>query len=703
MSEPTPKAAPESQKQRWIKYGSNVVLTVIVVIVLAIVATYAAQRHNRRIDTTLARTYSLKPQTLQIIRDLKQPIKLVSLYRREKGGRSDIRTPDYYQIVRDLLEEYQRNGSRIEIDAIDPDAEPSKVDQLVEQVKSNYGGEIKAYADYLKQFPTTLERINAFSTAEIDQLLKLNNLQVEDRAVLRTVNLVVSTVQSFPDLLKRIKDRIDRENKEPIPDYKGLTSAIQTSLNVLSENLKLVGGSFTASKEDAKVPDALRTYMAEALPRFEAMQKIADEEVARIDKLGELKIDDLRTSLRRPNSVLVMGENDLRVLSFDDLWREARDIPPTASAEKPVRQFAGEQQISTAIFALSHKKKPKVVFVRAGGAPFTEANPFSRQAGALSEIGDTLRALNFDVVEKDLSGQYAMQAQMQGMPASPEPTDEEMKDAVWVVLSLTPAMTQQGPSPMAPKLTEHLQNGGSAIVLFSFGTDSLDTALNEYGIRIKTNEVICHALIDSAARSGDNIEDAQRMPFIFSTRQFGDEPMVRPVNSLNALLVPVLPVSATGIARPIIPIPNDPRTWAESSFDASEPGKAVAFDEGKDTPGPLFGGAVAETGKGGRLVVIGGLEFITNGIVSIPDEEILYSQRRLVPRFPANAELMINAAYWTSKLDTMLAISPSAMQVSRIAAMRPAQEAFWRNGVLVVILPALVVVLGIVTYIRRRD
>lgn len=60
---------PESQKQRWVKYGANVVLAVVVVLVLAVVTTALAQRAKRRLDTTQAGLYSLKPQTVNIIRD----------------------------------------------------------------------------------------------------------------------------------------------------------------------------------------------------------------------------------------------------------------------------------------------------------------------------------------------------------------------------------------------------------------------------------------------------------------------------------------------------------------------------------------------------------------------------------------------------------------------------------------------------------
>ena len=41
----------ETQQQRWIKYGANVALSSIVVILLVIALTYLAQTHDHRFDT----------------------------------------------------------------------------------------------------------------------------------------------------------------------------------------------------------------------------------------------------------------------------------------------------------------------------------------------------------------------------------------------------------------------------------------------------------------------------------------------------------------------------------------------------------------------------------------------------------------------------------------------------------------------------
>src|SRR5437870_656207 len=113
----------ETQQQRWIKYGANVALTVVVAVILAALITYLAQRFNRRIDTTATGAYSLKPQTINIIKDLKSPVRIVSLYSKPINPAQTKEETDYGQAVADLLQEYARHGKNIEVETIDPIAD----------------------------------------------------------------------------------------------------------------------------------------------------------------------------------------------------------------------------------------------------------------------------------------------------------------------------------------------------------------------------------------------------------------------------------------------------------------------------------------------------------------------------------------------------------------------------------------------------
>jgi len=163
MSNETEKFVPETQKERWVKYGANVALASIVVIVLSGLITYMAQKFPRRVDTTSAGMYSLKPQTVNLIKDLKQPIKLVSLYQQkdERGQDRPLAGP-----VSDLIDEYARKGKNITCEVIDPVQQPAKIDSLMAEAIQKYGGAIKTYKDFLAEFNTTFDQLKKLTDAE---------------------------------------------------------------------------------------------------------------------------------------------------------------------------------------------------------------------------------------------------------------------------------------------------------------------------------------------------------------------------------------------------------------------------------------------------------------------------------------------------------------------------------------------------------
>jgi hypothetical protein len=102
------------------------------------------------------------------------------------------------------------------------------------------------------------------------------------------------------------------------------------------------------------------------------------------------------------------------------------------------------------------------------------------------------------------------------------------------------------------------------------------------------------------------------------------------------------------------------------------------------------------------VVALGSLQFVVNQILELPDQEML-RHGAVVAQFPGNAALFENSIFWLSHMETMLAISPEALQVSRIAPISAGQLAFWRWGILIVAIPLAVVLAGTGVYLRRRD
>src|SRR6266700_401591 len=167
----------ETQQERWVKYGANVALSVLVVLILVILLVYLGGRANWRKDTTAAGSYSLKPQTGRLIENLPQKVRIVGLFskaqqdsdKREKDDTNVVR----YQQVADLIQEYQqKSGGKVTAEMIDTTSEPSKVDRLFNDVAKKYGNDFNKYEEVLKAYPETFDKVSKLATADIEALDK---------------------------------------------------------------------------------------------------------------------------------------------------------------------------------------------------------------------------------------------------------------------------------------------------------------------------------------------------------------------------------------------------------------------------------------------------------------------------------------------------------------------------------------------------
>lgn len=704
----------ENQSQRWRKYGLNVALSIIIVLVLGSVVVAIAARADHRFDTTAGGEYSLKPQTLNIVHDLKEPITIVSLYTHPEHPAAG--STDYARRVSDLLDEYGHASSKITVETIDPVTDPGKVNTLIKTVTLKYGGEVRKYKEFVDSAPQAFAPIKAFAKNELPKLAKLPIDPMKNDDVNQTFSIVNDTIAGFPTRLNKVLKQVDQLSSQKVPDYKGAADAVQAETSRVGDIVTQIEESFAKLKSQPNLPVVFARYIDSSVARYDALKRQVDSTDAEYKKLGALKLDTLREKLAERDAILVMGPKDMRSLSFDQIWKPDANIKAYQNATdatiKPV--FSGEQQITGAILSLTMKTKPLVVFIRPSGSPLTTPGfPPFQQGGPLSDIADRLRNYNFKVMEKDLSGKYAMQAQMQGMPAPPEPTEAQMKKAVWVVLSIpTPPPNPQEPAPptpsIAPQLAEHLKDGGSALCLFLPKSDTLSDALKPYGIDVRTDLVAIHEPIRTQEQSNDMVQQAEKVPVVFVTHNYGKSVITKPVNGLDSVLVPILPITTTlteGVkVTPIIPIPNNPKSWGTQDMKTVLNGGSAKFNAAAgDLAGPLYGGAMSQNDKtGGRVVAIGSLQFVTNQMLDVRDPQL--AQRGiLVSRFPANAELFCNSVYWLAHMQQLIAISPAAMQVSRIADMSDNVLRAWRVGLLLIGLPGLVLVLGLGVYFARRD
>ncbi|PSB26021.1 GldG family protein [Stenomitos frigidus] len=109
--------------QRSTQVGANALITTLSVLAILGLINFLAANHVGRLDLTENQLFSLAPETQQLVKNLKQPVK-VWVFVPQPSARD-----------RELLESYHRQSDRLSYEFVDPNSQPSVVQRL--EVKSN--------------------------------------------------------------------------------------------------------------------------------------------------------------------------------------------------------------------------------------------------------------------------------------------------------------------------------------------------------------------------------------------------------------------------------------------------------------------------------------------------------------------------------------------------------------------------------------
>ncbi len=102
------------------KYGTNAVVLAVAVVAILGSLGYLSTHYSKRYDTTANQQFSLADQTVNILKNLKQPIQAVGYY-------SD--QDPQAQTARDLMREYTSRSNLITYDTVDPVLRPAQARQ----------------------------------------------------------------------------------------------------------------------------------------------------------------------------------------------------------------------------------------------------------------------------------------------------------------------------------------------------------------------------------------------------------------------------------------------------------------------------------------------------------------------------------------------------------------------------------------------
>ena len=478
----------------------------------------------------------------------------------------------------DLLNEYASNSPHISAETIDPDTQKDRFNKLVEEVTNRYGGEVKGYKAVLAGLKDQDAAVSKFATAEAELYKALPIDAIQDEELHQTALAGFLTVVSIPSQIKDMEEAIDGYTSQQIPSYKDAVDQARATYTNIGQLLDVFSHNAMSLAVTKGIPKEFLAYAGPATKRVAEAQKIVEGVLAQVGQLKDItQINEFRDQLRT-KSILVMTNDGYRILSYDQVWRMPQSTPyvlaPTASQARMT--FAGEQQITMAIAALTGGPRRLVVFTRPGADPLVTSQGYG-QAAPFGAVAQRLRDDNFEVMDKDLSGQWASRQQEQENPnPTPEPTDEQMKTAIWVVLR-TDRDAANGGFGINQMLAKHLHDGGSALVLLWPRCDNMDDVLAPFGIHAQTDYIVVHELAERAAqRTLDPLQTAmQQLQIALSFNEYGNHPLARPLDGLaflTANVCPITTIQADGaISTPLMPVPLTPHAWATSNVEGAYP------------------------------------------------------------------------------------------------------------------------------------
>lgn len=142
---------------------------------------------------------------------------------------------------------------------------------------------------------------------------------------------------------------------------------------------------------------------------------------------------------------------------------------------------------------------------------------------------------------------------------------------------------------------------------------------------------------------------------------------------------------STGVTQAPL-VTTSQQSWAETDVAAlKDPSISVSFNEGKDTPGPVTIGAVAENlEKKSRLVVFGDADYISNANYQAY----------------GNADLFTNSIDWSAGQESLINLTPKKnVQRLLVPPQRITMNLLFFATVIVI--PGLTLLAGVITWIQR--
>ena len=656
MTDQPSKSNGHSQATRRAKYTLNVVVAAAAAITIVVLINWIAYRQFVRFDLTATRRYSLSPQTVNLLDNLKSNYQFVTLFNR---------TNPYVDQARDLVEEYQRyGGNNLTVDHMNPGRDLSRVETFFETLRTRFEHKLTPINTAITTGRQALEKIRQDATSTLEPLQTvLKNPDLADENLKRFVQSVAQAFARFDNDIETVDKQIAISLDQPLPHYTRASNAIEALLSELDERVytPAIEQLSQAAQNDTTTPEIADQLLKSVAYLKRAQQQIQDAlTILRGTKPVE-DYDKLVSQLDNPDTVVLIGPDQIRVIALSDMFREP-DPNTLQPGQQPQLRFQGEEKITGAMLSMSLDHQPMIVFLSPGQ---TQA---IGPRGSFRHVAQQLRNMNFQVEQWSPSPQPGPMGQP--TPPGPPPEPLPQQKAVWIVLS------DEAPNPMNPMasgftqqiielLQKQFDRGDNAMIMlaaapmtqFASPNPMIDL-IKPWGITPQLDRIILRQIT-----LPNNQTQAVRQ--IDISHWPNDLPITRALAGMPGVFVYASPLvlgsgddAANTKTWPLAKVQGND-LWAHHDINTQKQPKP----DPATTGGPFVVAAAAEQNNS-RLVVVGDPVWASDDVTQFGPQGL--PAEIFGAAFPGNAELFVNSVYWLLDLDQLIAASARTQDIRRI-------------------------------------
>ncbi|MBX2825219.1 MAG: GldG family protein [Gammaproteobacteria bacterium] len=377
--------------------------------------------------------------------------------------------------------------------------------------------------------------------------------------------------------------------------------------------------------------------------------------------------DEFKVALQESVILIKQGEQNT-VINYRDL----ADIAEGGTVYDPVPPrvlaFKAEQQITSAIQALSDPEQSVMYFITGHGEYDTAADFRNKQG--LSKLATYIERQNIEIRKINLieEGQIPDDANMVVIAGPKAPYAEHE-------IAMLQAYIQRNDD-----------RAGRLLLMLDPQTDTgLETLLQERGVTFRNDMALTHVMILGQVRT---MEDAiiTRVANHPVTEWMQGRQLNMGIGKSRTLQIAPATEGAAPAAKALLMTPES--YWGETEPDLEE----VRPTDGVDARGPLTVAVLIDEGslsdgqvnlQSDRIVAIGSSEFLTNQ--SLQGNQL---------------DLFLNISNWMLDKDSSLGISPKVLEEFYLTLDDRQKQIL--SGVMVLLIPFLGLLAGLLVWLRRK-